>query len=76
MKIKIEGLDKIKKQLEYIKSPQGIEELLTNRICKLVPEAESVKDKFKFSHEGTKVRLEIGGLSKELHDKITKALNQ
>jgi hypothetical protein len=75
IKFQLKGLDKVKQQLEYLQSQKGKEELLTNRICELVPEAKTIKHKFKFEHNGSNVYVKIDGLSPELHAKITKALS-
>lgn len=71
----LKGFNELQKKLEHLASPKGMEELLTERICKSIPEANAVKHKFKFKHEGSKIHLSIDGISPELHAKITKALS-
>jgi hypothetical protein len=76
VKFQLKGFDELQRKLEHLSSQKGMEELLTNRICELVPEANAVKHKFQFKHNGSNISLKIDGLSPELHAKITNALSK
>jgi len=73
--VKLNGLDKIQKKLEEMKSPEFIQKSMVDHICKKVPEANAYKNKFKIKRSSNgKLELKAEGLPPALHEKITKAL--
>jgi hypothetical protein len=77
IKFKMEGFDKIKKQLDYMATPEFAANKMIEIICERVPEAKTEKDNFKFSKSADgKIELKHDGLSPELYSKIMKAFEQ
>ena len=72
MKMKITGIDELKKKIEGLKSPEKIQEIFLNSICEKVPEARSERHKFKFIKTATGFQVDPTSISPELYAKITK----
>lgn len=75
--IKVSGLNKIKRQLDYMKSDKFIHEKLKEVIVEKVPEARLELGNFRF-HKNVhgKIELDPTSVSAELYAKIAKVFFQ